>query len=96
MLFIFSIFSLDFIFIPKSLSLSSKIIFSAIFFPIHFIDSIVLLSSDSIANISLSNQRDNICIATFQPTQDIFISSVNTFFSHKSRKPKRLSLFSVL
>ncbi|MBT3727121.1 hypothetical protein HOG21_05590 [bacterium] len=82
--------------IPKSLSFSSSIIFSAIFFQIHFVDSIVLLSSHSIAIINLSIHIDNICIATFHHTHDIFISSVNTFFSSLSKNQNKLWLFSVI
>jgi hypothetical protein len=84
------------IIIPKSLSLSSSIIFSAIFFQIHFIHSIVLLSSILTAFINLSIQRERICIATFQPIQEIFINSLKTFFSPESIKPNKLSLFSVI
>ncbi|MDP2396253.1 MAG: hypothetical protein Q8M44_05270 [bacterium] len=74
--------------IQKSLSFNSRIIFSAIFLPIHFIHSIVLLSSHLIANNNLSIHRDNICIATFHHTPDIFISSEKTFFSSGSMNQK--------
>jgi len=68
-------------YLMKSLSLSSKIIFSAIFFPIHLIDSIVALSSSITAVESFSVQRERIFCATFHHTQDIFMSSENIFFS---------------
>jgi hypothetical protein len=74
--------------IQKSLSFNSRIIFSAIFLPIHFIHSIVLLSAHFTAKISLSIHRESICIATFHHTPDIFINSENTFFSSDSMKPK--------
>jgi hypothetical protein len=46
--------------------------------------------------MSFSTQRDKISIATFQPTPDILMSSVNTVLSVLSKKPNRLSEFSVL
>gem|GEM_PF-699235 len=95
-MFAFITFSVFLKSIENSLSFNSRIIFSAIFLPTHFTLSIVLLSSHFIAIISLSTQRDNICIATFQPIQEIFISSANTFFSSFSINQKRFSLFSVL
>jgi hypothetical protein len=71
-------------------------IFSAIFFQIHFIDSIVLLSPSFAEEISKSTQRESICIATFPQIQDIFINSENNFFSVLFVKAKRFSEFSVL
>ncbi|MDR2411862.1 MAG: hypothetical protein LBD88_04840 [Candidatus Peribacteria bacterium] len=94
-LFAFKILSLEEIFIQKSLSFISRIIFSAIFFQIHLIHSIVLLSPLFIAKNNLSIQSDNICIATFQPIQGIFINSLNIFFSSFSKNQKSASLFSV-
>jgi len=69
---------------PKSLSLSSKTIFSAIFFHIHLMLSIVFLSSYEIASINLLIQSHKISIATFHHTPEIFISSVKIFFSNGS------------
>jgi hypothetical protein len=74
----------------KSLSLSSKIILPAIFFHIHLIHSIVLLSSSCIAITNLSIHKDNICIATFHHTHDILINSENTFLSVCSINQKRV------
>ncbi|MDR2639798.1 MAG: hypothetical protein LBC61_00180 [Candidatus Peribacteria bacterium] len=52
-LFAFKMLSFEERFIPKSLSFISRIIFSAIFFQIHLIHSIVLLSFPEIAKSSL-------------------------------------------
>lgn len=75
--------------VTKGLSLSSNTIFSAIFFPIPLIDSIVFLSSFCKASMSLCFPSESICKATFQPTPDIFMSSVNNCFSWRVVKPKR-------
>jgi hypothetical protein len=60
------------------------------------IPSIVLLSAICTAHMSFSTQSDKINIATFQPTHDILMSSLNTVLSALSKKPNRLSEFSVL
>jgi hypothetical protein len=82
-------------FIQKSLSFISRIIFSAIFLPIHLIHSIIVLLLLEIAKSSFSTPRDSTCIATFQPTQEIFINSLKTFFSSFSKNQNKASLFSV-
>jgi hypothetical protein len=71
-------------------------IFSAIFFPTHFVASIVLLSSNCMAHMSLSIPIESICCATFPPTPDIFINASNTFFVSKFKNQKRLWLLSVI
>jgi hypothetical protein len=70
-----------------SLSFSSKIIFSAIFLPIHFTDSIVFLSSFTIASNKTFFHKESISKATFQPTPEIFISSSKISFSSLVKKP---------
>ncbi|MDR1988521.1 MAG: hypothetical protein LBQ24_07575 [Candidatus Peribacteria bacterium] len=91
----FKTFSLLEIFIQKFLSFISRMIFSAIFFQIHLIHSIVLLSFVEMAKSNLETHKDKICIATFHQIQDIFINSLKTFFSSFSINPKSASLFSV-
>jgi hypothetical protein len=58
--------------------------------------SIVLLSAICTAQINLSTHKDNISIATFHPTHEILINSVKTSLSAISKKPNKLSEFSVL